>query len=183
VEHPVQITFRGLERSEAVVEAVEKRAYDLERYFDKIQSCQVMVESAHRRRRQGNLYHLRVRLTVPGDEIVVSRDPPEHAQNEDMYLVVNDAFKETARRLEDYVRRRRGMVKESEGQPKGRVVRIFPEEGYGFLEGEDGREIYFHRNSVLEGAFTRLRVGSEVRFAEEQGEEGPQASSVRAIGK
>jgi ribosomal subunit interface protein len=183
MEHPVQLTFRGLEPSDALQKAVEDRASDLERYFNKIQTCKVMVESSHRKQRQGNLYHVRVRLTVPGDEIVVSRDPPEHAQNEDMYLAINDAFKETARRLEDYVRRRRGQVKQRVGPPHGRVVRIFPDDGYGFLEDEDGREVYFHRNSVLDGAFPRLEVGSEVRFAEEPGEKGPQASSVTVIGR
>jgi len=61
------------------------------------------------------------------------------------------------------------------------VVKIFPGEGYGFLEDDEGREIYFHRNSVLDGAFQRLEVGSEVRFAEEAGEKGPQASSVGLI--
>jgi cold shock CspA family protein len=140
-----------------------------------------MVESSHRRHRQGNLYHVRIRLAVPGEEIVISRDPPEHAQNEDMYLVVNDAFKEAARKLEDYVRRRRGQVKKRVAPPRGRVVRIFPEEGYGFLEDPEGRELYFHRNSVLDEAFSRLKVGSEVRFAEEAGEKGPQASSVSLL--
>lgn len=182
MEHPVQVAFRGLEPTDALKRAVEERAEDLEHYFNKIQSCKVMVESAHRSHRQGNLYHVRIRVAVPGDEIVVSRDPPEHAQNEDMYLAINDAFKETARRLEDYVRRRRGQVKQRVSPPSGRVVRIFPDEGYGFLEDADGREIYFHRNSVLDGAFPRLEVGSEVRFAEEPGEKGPQASSVSVIG-
>jgi len=181
MEHPVQITFRGLEPTDALAKAVEDRAYDLEQYFNKIQSCKVVVESSHRSHRQGNLYHVRVRLAVPGEEIVVSRDPAEHAQNEDMYLAINDAFKETVRRLEDYVRRRRGRVKEHVGPPRGRVVRLFPDEEYGFLEDAEGREIYFHRNSVLDGAFPRLEVGSEVRFAEEAGEKGPQASSVSLI--
>jgi ribosomal subunit interface protein len=183
MEHPVKVTFRGLEPSEAIKKAVEDRAADLERYFNKIQSCNVVVESPHRKQRQGNLYHVRVRLTVPGDEIVVSRDPPEHAQNEDLYLVINEAFKETARKLEDYVRRRRGQVKQRVGPPQGRVVRIFPDEGYGFLEDADGREIYFHRNSVLDGAFPQIEVGSEVRFAEEPGEKGPQASTVSLTGR
>jgi cold shock CspA family protein len=58
------------------------------------------------------------------------------------------------------------------------VVRLFPQEGYGFLQAPDGREIYFHEKSVLKGAFGRLKVGDEVRYAEELGEEGPQASTV-----
>jgi cold shock CspA family protein len=49
-------------------------------------------------------------------------------------------------------------------------VRLFPDEGYGFLTNEDGEEVYFHRNSVLEGVFDQLRAGSDVRFDAELGE-------------
>ncbi len=183
MEHPVQLTFRGLESTEALRQAVEERAQKLEHFYDKIESCHVIVEAPHRHHHQGNVYHIRVRLTVPGDEIVVSRDPPEHAQHEDLYLAINDAFKETTRQLEDYVRRRRGQTKQHVGSPHGRVVRLFEDEGYGFLETADGREVYFHENSVLDGAFHRLSVGMEVRFAEEPGEKGPQASTVIIVGK
>ena len=82
------------------------------------------------------------------------------------------------RRLQDRRRRMAGQVKVHEAPPQGRVIQLFPEDGYGFLESADGREIYFHRNAVLDGAFDRMSVGSEVRFAEEEGEKGPQASTV-----
>jgi ribosomal subunit interface protein len=182
MEHPVQVTFRDIESADVLRQEIEDRAHKLERYFDRIESCRVMVEST-RRHHRGNLYHVRVHLVVPGEEIVVSRDPAEHAQHEDLHLAINDAFKETARRVEDYVRRRRGQVKLHVGPPHGRVVRILKEAGYGFLADADGREIYFHRNSVLDHAFLRLEAGSEVRFTEEPGEKGPQASTVTAVGK
>jgi cold shock CspA family protein len=57
---------------------------------------------------------------------------------------------------------------------------LFREEGYGFLTSEDGHEIYFDRRSVLNDAFDRLQEGAEVRYAEEAGERGPQASTVAA---
>jgi ribosomal subunit interface protein len=182
MEHPLQVTFRGLEPTDALREAVEKRARELERFYDKIESCRVVVDGTHKRHRQGNLYQVRIRLTVPGDELVVSRDAPQHAQHEDLYLAINDSFKEAQRRLEDHVRKRRGKVKRRVRPPLGRVLRINEEDGYGFLASEDGREIYFHRSSVLDGAFHKLRVGTEVRFAEEAGEKGPQASSVSLTG-
>ena len=49
--------------------------------------------------------------------------------------------------------------------------------------GEFGYEVYFHRNSVLDGAFRRLTVGARVTFVEEVGDKGPQASTVRLLGK
>lgn len=59
------------------------------------------------------------------------------------------------------------------------VVRLFRDQGYGFIETAEGQELYFHRNSVLHDEFEQLRVGTGVRFAEEMGEEGPQASTVQ----
>jgi cold shock CspA family protein len=64
---------------------------------------------------------------------------------------------------------------------EGSVKQIFPGQGYGFLESADEREIYFNQASVLDDHFSRLRVGKRVRFAEEMGEEGPQASTVKII--
>jgi len=51
------------------------------------------------------------------------------------------------------------------------------------LVAADGHEVYFHRNSVLDGAFGHLAVGAHVTFAEEMGEKGPQASTVKLLGK
>ncbi len=60
---------------------------------------------------------------------------------------------------------------------------LVPEEDYGRIETPDERVIYFHRNSVLDNAFDKLEVGSEVRFVEEMGERGPQASTLTLVGK
>ncbi len=65
----------------------------------------------------------------------------------------------------------------------GRVAKFLGGGDCGFIETPDGREIYFHRNAVLNGAFDRLTVGSEVRFVEDEGVKGPQASTVRLVGK
>jgi cold shock CspA family protein len=69
-----------------------------------------------------------------------------------------------------------------ESPPHARVARLFPEDGYGFLETPEGTEVYFHRNSVLDAGFNRLKVGAEVAFVTEEGEKGLQASTVRITG-
>jgi cold shock CspA family protein len=51
------------------------------------------------------------------------------------------------------------------------------------LTTSDGREIYFHSKAVIDGRFDGLRVGTEVTFAEEAGEKGPQASTVKPVGR
>ena len=73
-------------------------------------------------------------------------------------------------------------VKSRSGPSHGRVVELFKDDGYGFVETSDGWEYYFHRNSVLHDGFDRLEIGTEVRFAEEEGEKGPQASTVEIVG-
>jgi len=176
---PPQITFRNMEPSEAIEKAVERRLVRLEKFFPRIMGCRVLVEVPHRHHRKGKLYHVRVDLTVPGEELVVGREPAEHEAHLDVYVAIRDAFDAARRELEDYARRWDGRVKRREVPERARVKSLFPHEGYGFLETEEGREIYFHRNAVL-GDFDRLEPGSKVRFAEEAGEKGPQATTVAA---
>ena len=63
--------------------------------------------------------------------------------------------------------------------PRAIVSALFPEKGYGFLTTPDGREFYFHKNSVLHDKFKNLKIGMKVRFVEELGEKGAQASTVK----
>jgi cold shock CspA family protein/ribosome-associated translation inhibitor RaiA len=179
---PVEISFRGVPRWEKAEAEVRERAAELERFFNRITSCRVLIEAPHLHSQKGQLYHVRVDLTVPGREIVVKRDPALHQSHEDLYLAIRDAFRSVRRQLQDYVRERRGLTKTHDTPPHGRVTKLFPQEGYGFVETADGREVYFHRNSVL-GEFAHLEIGTEVRFVEEPGEKGPQATSLRPVGR
>lgn len=178
---PLQVVFRNMEESAAVEAKIRERAEQLERIYEHIMSCRVLVEAHHKHHHQGNLYHVRIDLKVPESEIVASRDPAEHHAHEDVFVAVRDAFDAVRRRLEDYARRRRGDVKPHEVPPHGRIAELNPD--YGRIETIDGRLIYFHRNSVFEADFDQLKIGTEVRFVEEAGELGPQASTVYVIGK
>jgi ribosomal subunit interface protein len=181
MELPLQITFRDMEPSPAVETRIRERAEKLDRYFGHIIGCRVIVEAPHRHHHQGKLFHVRIDLTVPGGELLVSHDSPLNHAHEDVYVAVRDAFNAAERRLAALARRRRGEVKQHSAPPTAHVVRLFPEDGYGFLETADGREVYFHQNSVVNGDFKALVVGVEVLFVEEQGEKGPQASTVRLV--
>lgn len=174
------VSFRGIEPDGRLRERLDREIAALERFCDEIIGCRVMVEVPHRSQQSGNLHHVRIDVTVPDEELVVSRDPPGHRAHEELTTTVVDAFAAMRRQLEDYARRRRREVKRHEEQPRGRITKIFAPLDYGFLETPDGTEVYFHRNSVIDGDFDDLEVGDEVRFAREQGIEGPQASSVHA---
>jgi len=178
---PIQVVFRNMESSAAIETAVRERADKLDQFYEHIMSCRVVIELHHRHHHQGNLYHVRVDLKVPDAEIVASREPAEHHAHEDVYVAIRDAFNSVRRQLEDYVRRRRGVVKAHEPPPHGRVAELYPD--YGRIETPDGRLVYFHKNSLVDEDFDQLKVGTEVRFDEERGELGPQASTVHVIGK
>jgi ribosomal subunit interface protein len=180
---PLEISFRNMDRSEAVEAKVRERAAKLDQFADHIMSCRVMVEAPHKHHHQGGLFHVRIDIKVPGRELAVSREPAGHHAHEDVYVAVRDAFDAARRQLEDYVRQVRGREKAHETPAHGRIRALVPMEDYGIILASDGREIYFHRNSVLGADFDKLGVGDEVRFAEEQGEQGPQASTVHPVGK
>lgn len=157
---------------------VRERAEALESYWDRITGCHVVIEAPTvRHHRKGGPFNVRIDLKVPGSELSVNRQDAA-----DLAIAIRDAFDAARRQIEDRLREMRREVKAHEQPPLARVARIFEREGYGFLETADGREIYFHRNSVIGNHFDRLRPGIEVRFAEEMGENGPQASTVAVTG-
>ena len=180
---PIQITFHNVDKSDALETKIREAAEKLDQFHEDIMSCRVVVEAPHKRHHQGTLYHLRIDVSVSGKEIVVDREPGDRNAHEDPYVMVRDAFEAMERKLKDDERRRHGEVKTGVAAPHGRVSKIFPDEGYGFIETFDGSELYFNKNSVLNDAFRRLSVGMEVRFREEMGLKGPQASTVDIVGR
>jgi cold shock CspA family protein/ribosome-associated translation inhibitor RaiA len=175
---PLEIRFRDVPHSKRLEEHIREKADHLARFFDSIQRCAVVVEAPHRKQRVGQRFHVRMNLVVPGEDLVVSHDAGRDEEHDDAGIAVNQAFRAMQRRLQDYVKRRRHAEKLHEQHPLGRIIRIVPEEDFGFIEAYDGRQVYFHRNSVIGDRFDELSVDMPVRFAEELGQKGPQACSV-----
>lgn len=180
---PLELSYRNLDASAAIDERVRQRVQRLEQLAPDIVACRVMIEAPHRHHHQGRIYHVRVDVTVPGHELVVSRDPGQHHAHEDLYVAIRDAFDAVERRLQDVERTRRGQVKQHAVPAHGRISELVPALDCGRIETADGRDIYFHRNAVVEGDFDHLEIGMQVRFVEEMGAEGPQASTVHPVGK
>ncbi len=174
---PLNITTRDVELPPALEDLIRRRAEKLERHFDHLVACRVVVEGPGRHHQSGGPFKVRLDISVPGDELVVDQQPAE-----DLRSAVQAAFGAAERRVEGFSQLVRGAVKTPERSPTGAVVGLFPDAGYGFIGAAGGREVYFHRNAVLDDGFGRLSVGTQVRFAEEQGFEGPQASTVEVIG-
>jgi len=181
MQSDVQITFRDMEPSEAVAARIRERAAKLEQFHPRITSCRVIVEAA-KRRQKATEYQVHIDLVLPGQELAVSHDHKEKKPADDMYVAIRNSFDALERQLKAMADRRRGEVKTHGAPPHGHIVRMFPD--HGFISTADG-ELYFHRNAVANGGFERLEVGDEVRFtlAPDDGDAGPQASTVHALGK
>ncbi len=180
---PLQISFHNLQHSEKIESRILEEAARLDDFCDRIMSCRVVVDVPHLHHVSGNICQVRIDIKVPGEEIVVTHEPPEHDPSyENINVAIRDAFDSARRQLEDDVRRKRNAVKLHVEPAHRRISKLFSEPGYGFIETPDHRELYYHTNSVLNGKFDTLIVGSEVAFVEELGDEGPQASTVRTVG-
>ena len=183
MNRPVEVTFRNMPRIEAIEAVVRRETLKLERYAPRIVGCRVAIERPQRFQQQGNAHRLRLYITgVSRRPVVVTREPLDSDMHEDLRTIVIGAFKAARRQLQSMIQQQRGDTKPPQ-EPRALVVRIFPDEGYGFLKTPDGRELYFHRHSVLHDAFERLAVGTEVRFDESEGDKGPQASTVQIVNK
>jgi cold shock CspA family protein len=195
------VTFRNVRSPELAEKWVRDEIAKLTILYPRIMACRVAVESPHRHHRLGSQFHIRIDVTVPGGEIVIKHQPSLRARmrqtgetrvakhlelktaHKNLRQAIDDAFKAAGRRLQDYARRQRGSVKSHEPLPTARVSKLFPKKGYGFMTTQDGREIYFHKNAVLNRGFNKLKTGTKVRFAEEEGEKGLQASTVQIMAK
>ena len=176
---PLQVTFHGVSPSNSLANYIEKKAKKLDELYGRIVNCRVAFEVPHRHSREGRRYRVRIDLRFPGDEIAISRDLGESEL--DGYATIDEAFDEAKRRLADHAAIRRGEVKRHEGPRHGWISKLFSYEGYGFIESEEGEEIYFHKNAVLKGAFDRLRRGARVKFLEEEGDDGVHATSISLL--
>jgi cold shock CspA family protein len=198
---PSRITFRGVAHDDALDDEIRGHISWLEQFYAGIVRCDVTVEVPHRHRQEGRHFRVRIDLTVPGrPPIIVSHEPTLHSRLKDAEeealrkesevesvrryagVAVRDAFDAARRRLEDAAREARGAVKAHEVPAHGEVVELSVVDGFGFIQAGEQR-IYFNRASVLEDAFDSLTVGTAVTFVEEKGDKGPQASTVRVLGK
>jgi len=174
-----QVCFDDIPVDETVRAAALEHIAHLEQRHGRITGCKVVIAQPHRHHHDGRLASVRVEVIVPGGEVVVSRDQHLDHAHEDVLVALRDAFHAARRRLEDHVRRRRGMEKQHDGRLHGRVTAVFPLAGYGFIGMPDGGEVYFHRHTLSEREFRLLDVGTPVFLSVEDGAQGPQATVVQ----
>jgi ribosomal subunit interface protein len=187
MQTPLELSFNNLDPSPAAETKIRERVARLDRLFPNIVSCHVAVDSDHRSEGRGRskavAYDVRIEVRVPGTELAVSRKPGNRHAHTDIYVAVRDSFDAMERQLKSYADRLHRDVKTHSEPLQGKVARLFRDEGYGFIATTDGREVYFHCNSVIEEGFFGLDIGSPVQLSVIDGEsaEGTQATTVRMI--
>jgi len=181
MQTPLQLEIQGFQPSGHLKQLIQDNIDKLERRFGRMTACRVAIRSPDAHHRMGEPYFVTIRLALPGRRDVTVKPPPrarDRRQGE-VNFAVNDAFRRAARQLSDHATKMKSVAPPNASQPQGKVISVDAGGNFGFLESEDGREIYFHANSVLGGKFSSLKTGDRVSYHEESGEKGAQASTVR----
>lgn len=187
MEVPLQIAFKDLDSSTFIETLIRERAARMERMHPNIISCRVVVQTPRRSPESGKPpIGVSVEVEVPGkrNKLVGKDEQERHEVKNDQYAMITRAFDAVERQLKNDADIKRGAVKHHEGVGEtGRIVRLFPEEDYGFIEVRGSTDLYFTRNAVTGGSFDDLDIGVmvEVSRATIEGPMGPQASSVRLL--
>ena len=178
-----EISFRDMEPSPAVENLINKHVRKLESSFSQITACRITIEAPHKHRLRGNQFHVRIDVSAPQGEIVSARDAWVNVAHEQIGVALRDSFSAIRRRLSRHKAKLRVDHHIPTAQPTGVLKKISHIDDFGIIGTADGREIYLHRNSLVTGDFDKLRTGDILRFNEELGEKGPQASSAHWNGR
>jgi cold shock CspA family protein len=185
MQKPLELSFRGVKHTQELDKLIRSEVAKLERVCSYIIGCKVAVEKVQQSQHKGNPFRVRVDVTVPHGHEIVARNKYSKGQvDRPLTTVIHETFDNERDQLKELVQRQHHNVKEHTKQKtNGIVVKVFEQEGYGFIRSMRGEEVYFHKNSVLHNNFKRITVGTGVRYTEEMGHKGPQASTVKIVNK
>jgi ribosome-associated translation inhibitor RaiA/cold shock CspA family protein len=184
MQEPLQISFHNMAPSDALERRVREHWAKVERHHDGIISARIVIEAPHKQPHKSTL-GISISIGVPGRDIVVKREQRLHESDNHAAWVINEAFHAVERQLEDHAQKQRRDVKAHEGEREyARIVRLYPDQDYGFIETRERLDIYFHRDVLRDADFDDLKVGGEVLYtlAPHEGPMGPMASSVWTLG-
>lgn len=100
-----QISYKDVQPQDYVEERIHQRIAKLEEFHDNITSCRVRIEGPGAKDFHGQVYHVRIDITVPGGEVVVNREPGKNQAHKELEVAVRDAFNAAERQLADFVRK------------------------------------------------------------------------------
>jgi ribosomal subunit interface protein len=156
---------------------IEERMADLQLGHDDLTHGRVMLTKNRHHKKDQRVAEAVVVVTLPGRHTITSRKEEK---------TFEEAIRAAFLALETELRKHREKraLKEIRVPPmplRGVICKLFPKDGYGFLLKEGGGEVYFHKNALHDLKFEELEDGLEVAFNMEEGEKGPQATTVNPV--
>jgi ribosome-associated translation inhibitor RaiA len=184
---PLELAFHNIESSEWAEREIRARVDELEKIYDRLNSCRVRVDQRADNSNGTIPPVVHIELGIPGGKELVVSHEPEHLQRKfqrpDLHNAIHEAFRIAERQLRDLKEQRERRTKQpqhdSENQALGQVAELTPGDDHGFLMTVEGGLLYFHRNAVLSGDFDSLNRGDEVLYVDDVGDTGPIATKVR----
>ena len=184
---PPEIAFHNISKPDWAEGAILDHIARLEEIYDRLTTCRVRVDQRANNSRNTVPPVVRIEMSVPGYKDIVVAHEPDHLQRKfqapDLHNAINEAFRIAERRLTQYKDQLQdhtaAVGHEAANEYLGQVAELTPEKDFGFLLTASGGLLYFHRNSLLNGDFDRLKVGTEVHYTEDAGDTGPTARKVR----
>ncbi len=173
------ITWRNIERSQAVEEIIRKRIAAIEKFCPDAVGLRITLDAPQKRRHAARGFDVRLHLEVPGPDLDVARTVRHGHAADDILQAVNSTFTALEKWIKETRRTMAGQeVKHHPVILHGEIVELEPELGYGFVRADDGREVYFQKDGLVTGDWSRLELGARLRFREQDGEKGPIAVDV-----
>ena len=100
---PLEISFHGLERSDAVEARIREKFERLQGHFDRFTHARVVVEAPARRAPRPKFFHVRIEIGIPGHKPILAIHEPDgdHAHT-DVMLALRDCFKAAQRQIDEF---------------------------------------------------------------------------------
>jgi cold shock CspA family protein len=202
METAPEIIFKGITKTSYIDKLITRGIAKLEQVCNYIISTRVTVEQIQTRHQTDNPYRILVEISIRDrPDVVVERlsnkirkavDDPDlvnsrpvrkrNAREEALPTFIISTFDSARRELEKIIEKQRGAVKvHPQQRAQAMVEKIFRDQESGFLRASDGQSVYFNRNSVLHDHWEHLKVGTAVRYTQEIGDKGLQASIVEPV--
>lgn len=173
------ITWRNVQRSEAVEAIIRNRIEAIERFCPNAVGLRITLDAPQKTRHAARGFDVRLHLEVPGPDLDVARSVRQGHAADDIVRAVNAAFTALEKRVKASHRIIAGQeVKHHPVLLHGEIIELEPELGYGFMRADDGQEVYFQKDGLVAGVWDGLAVGTRLRFREQDGEKGPFAVDV-----
>ena len=156
---------------------IEERMADLQLGHDDITHARVTLTKNSHHKKAGKVAQALVVVTLPRKHTITARKEEKTFEE-----AIRAAFAAVEIEIDKFREKRASKEVRIPAIPlRGVVCKLFPDEGYGFILQEGGGEVYFHQNALHGLKFEDLEDGTEVAFNVEDGDKGPQATTVNSV--